>query len=184
MTENGASSYHRYLQGDPHALEELVRAYSDSLTRYAFLYLRDPFLAEDVMEDSFAVLISKRKRLPDTEHFQAYLFRIVRNKCLDLLRSKRSRELSLTGLEEVLRAEDPEKDLLNRARDAKVFECLSSLPADYRDALYLTYFEGYKPAELAGFLGGNRKRAYNLLSRAKAALKEILLKEGIGHEDL
>ena len=184
MQDNGASSYHRYLQGDPRALEELVRTYSDALTRYAYLYVHDAFLSEDIMEEAFAALIVKRKQLPDTVRFKAYLYKIVRNKCLDCLRSKRHKELPLAGLEETLAAEDPEKSILDRARDQEIYRHLLSLPAPYRDALYFTYFEGLKPSELPAVLGGNRKRAYNLLSRAKRALKEILLKEGFGYEDL
>ncbi len=184
MTDNGESSYRRYLQGDPHALEELVRTYSDGLTQYAYLYVRDYATAEDVMEESFAALIVKRKRLPDTLHFKAYLYKIARNKCLDYLRSKKHTELPLSGYEDALVREDTERTAVNRMRDRQVFKCLQRLPKDYRDVLYFAYFDGYKIAEICEMTGRNRKKVYNLLARAKAALKEILIKEGFGYDDL
>ncbi len=184
MQDNGASSYRRYLQGDPHALEELVRAYSDGLTQYAYLYVRDYATAEDVMEESFAALIVKRKQLPDTLHFKAYLYKIARNKCLDLLRSKRRKELPLSGYAESLVHTDTERKIADRMRDRKVYQCLQKLPQNYRDVLYFSYFDGYKIAEICEMTGKSRKKVYNLLARAKAALKEILLKEGIGYDDL
>ena len=184
MTDNGASSYRRYLQGDPHALEELVRTYSDGLTQYAYLYVRNYAAAEDVMEDSFAALILKRRQLPDTLHFKAYLYKIAKNKCLDYLRSKRHAELSLTGYEEALVRENAERTAVNRMRDRQVFKALQRLPKDYRDVLYFSYFDGYKIAEICEMTGRSRKKVYNLLARAKTALKEILLKEGFGYDDL
>ena len=184
MTDNGASSYRRYLQGDPHALEELVRTYSDGLTQYAYLYVRNYATAEDVMEESFAALIVKRKHLPDTLHFKAYLYKIAKNKCLDYLRSKKRGELSLSGYEEALVCADAEERAADRIRDKAVFECLGKLPKDYRDVLYFSYFDGYKIAEICRMTGRSRKKVYNLLARAKAALKEILLKEGFGYDDL
>lgn len=184
MTDNGVSSYRRYLQGDPHALEELVRTYSDGLTQYAYLYVHDYAIAEDVMEESFAALILKRKQLPDLLHFKAYLYKIARNKSLDLLRSKKRRELPLSGYEDALVCADPEEGIADRLRDRTVFEALQKLPQDYRDALYFAYFDGYKIAEICAMTGKSRKKVYNLLARAKAALKEILLKEGIGYDDL
>ncbi len=184
MPDNGVSSYRRYLQGDPRALEELVRTYSDGLTQYAYLYVRDYATAEDVMEESFAALIVKRKQLPDTLHFKAYLYKIARNKCLDFLRSKKHAELPLTGYEDALVHADTERTVASLMRDRTVFEALEKLPRDYRDVLYFSYFDGYKIAEICEMTGRSRKKVYNLLARAKAALKEILIKEGIGYDDL
>ncbi len=184
MTDDGASSYHRYLQGDPHALEELVRTYSDGLTRYAYLYVRDFATAEDIMEESFAALILKRKQLPDILRFKAYLYKTARNKCIDFLRSKKRKELPLSDYADALFSEEAELSAQKRMRDEKVFGCLGKLPKDYRDVLYFAYFDGYKIAEICRMTGRSRKKVYNLLARAKIALKEILLKEGIGYDDL
>lgn len=184
MTDNGVGSYHRYLKGDPHALEELVETYGDGLTQYAYLFVRDYFTAEDIMEESFAALIVKRKQLPDTLHFKAYLYKIVRNRCIDHLRSKKHTELPLSGYEETLVTCDTERMVTDRLRDKTIYRCLQMLPQDYRDVLYFAYFDGYKTAEICAMTGKSRKKVYNLLARAKTALKEMLVKEGFCYEDL
>lgn len=182
MADNGASSYHRFLQGDPEALEQLVREYSDELIRYAYLYVRNSEIAEDVMEDAFAALIVKKKKFKEQASFKAYMYAIVRNRCLDLLRKKRAVPLDDVG--NILFAEDGHAALEKRERDRQIYICLNKLAPQYRDALYFTYIDGYSIEETAGIMGKNKKQVYNLLARARSSLKDILIKEGIGYEDL
>ena len=184
MTVNGVSSYHRFLQGDTAALEELIQTYSDSLVRYIFCYFNNSTLAEDIMEDTFATLIVKRKRFSEEGNFAAYLYRIARNKSLDYLRSARNKSLPLCDFENVLCSEDAEREVLKRERDRKVYALLLTLSEEYRSVLYLTYYGGLSTEELQRVLHKNRKQVYNLLARAKSSLKEKLGKEGIGYEDL
>ena len=180
--ERGAELYNKYLRGDNEALEQLVIGYGDGLIGYAYCFLHDFAAAEDVMEDTFATLIVKRKRFISRAPFEAYLFRIARNKCLDRLR-KAKRETRLDGIE-LAAAVDIEDDALKVVRDEKVYKSMLTLPQDYRTVLYLTYYQGFTADEVASALGKNKKQVYNLLSRAKAALKQLLIKEGIGYEDL
>ncbi|MDE5592555.1 MAG: RNA polymerase sigma factor [Clostridiales bacterium] len=180
--ERGAELYNKYLRGDNEALEQLVIAYGDGLIGYAYCFLHDFAAAEDVMEDTFATLIVKRKRFVSRSPFEAYLFRIARNKCLDRLR-KAKRETRLDSIELAATA-DIEDDALKVVRDEKVYEAMLTLPPDYRTVLYLTYYQGFTVDEIVSALGKNKKQVYNLLSRAKAALKQLLIKEGIGYEDL
>ena len=181
--ERATELYNRYLRGDNEALEQLVIEYGDGLVGYAYCFMHDFSAAEDVMEDVFATLIVKRKRFEARSPFEAYLFRIARNKCLDRLR-KRKREVSLSETQDFAACLDVEDDALKAVRDQKVYKAMLSLPQDYRTVLYLTYYQGFTADEVRISLGKNKKQVYNLTSRAKAALKQILIKEGIGYEDL
>ena len=60
------------------------------LYRFALSILKDAHLAEDVLQEAFVRMLSLN-RLPDTEKAQAWLYRVVRNICYDILR-KRKRE--------------------------------------------------------------------------------------------
>lgn len=181
--ERATELYNRYCDGDNQALEQLVIDYSDALIGYAYCFVHDFSAAEDVMEDTFATLIVKRKRFEERSPFEAYLFRIARNKCLDRLR-KLKRETSLTEAYDVSDYLSVEENTFKSIRDKKVYKAMLSLPQDYRTVLYLSYYQGFSVDEIRASLGKNKKQVYNLLSRAKAALKEILIKEGIGYEDL
>lgn len=176
VEDNGAVLYHRFLQGDGPALEALVARYSDALVRFAYCYLRDPFAAEDAAEDAFAALIVKKRALSDDANLKAYLYRTVRNRCMDIIRADKKEAATCEGMV------DAELLLELKERNAAVYACLQQLPAQYRDALYLVYFEGFRPEEAAKILKRTRKQTYNLLARAKAALREILVKKGVGYE--
>lgn len=183
MADYGESSYHRFLQGDPAALEELIRTYSDSLVRFAYGYVRNASVAEDVMEESFAALFLKARPIRDDAHLRAWLYRTVRNKCVDHLRRCRD-EVPLSDVENVLHGGDTEADAFRRQRNETVYLCIQRLPAQYRDVLQLSYFDGFSPEEICRITGKTAKQVYNLLARARVALRELLLKEGITHEDL
>ena len=181
---NGIANYRAFLNGDNAALERLVREYSDALIRYAYCYVKDATLAEDVMEDAFAKLIVKRKWFNDTEHLRAYLYKIVRNRCLDYIR-RRKNSLSLDEIEQVMASDMGTQDGLLRTENRNaVYKAMQNLPAQYREVLYLTYFEDYDADELARMLHRTKKQIYNLLHRAKNSLKDLLIKEGIFYEDL
>ena len=57
--------------------------------------------------------------------------------------------------------------------------CMERLHDDYREALYLTYFEDLSYAEAAEVMGKNVKQVTNLIYRGKERLRGLLEKEGI-----
>lgn len=183
MVATALYNYKRYLDGDKSALDELVRTLSDSITRYAYCYLNDAATAEDVMEETFATLIVKRRHFKDDQHLCAYLYRVARNKSIDYLRW-RGKQIPLEDVEEILSHNELEASVMAQERNRLIYTCMQQLPRQYREILYLNYFDGFTIVEICHILNKNTKQVYNLLSRAKAALKEIFLKEGITYEDL
>ena len=195
MTKTGLQAYSQYLKGNKSALNELVRIYSDALTRYAYCYLNDSSAAEDIMEETFATLIVKRKLFQSEEHFHAYLYKVARNKSIDYLRRRR-RETPLSlfeeepdfgnisGMADLVAKDNTEEFILEQERSRTIALCMKQLPPHYREVLYLNYFEGFRIEEVCRIMKKNKKQVYNLLSRAKNALRDIFLKEGITHEDL
>lgn len=181
MYDSGAELYRAWLAGDGTALERLIGAYSDALVRFAYSYTGETAAAEDVAADAFAVLIVKRKPFSEGARFKTYLYKIARNKALDRLRKNRRQ----AALPETLPADgDAERELLGSERDRALFACMRRLAPQYREILELTYFDGFSPEQAGKVLKKNRKQIYNLLSRARVSLKELLVKEGISHEDL
>ena len=183
MTEHGASSCRRIPANDPQTLEYLVSTYSDALVRYAYCYVGSSAAAEDIMEDAFAALLIKGGKLTGEEQTRAWLYKTVHNKAVDYLR-RHSREVPLEDVENVLHTPAMEQNVLTRERNEKIYICMQKLSAQYREVLQLTYFDGFPVETVCRIMGRSRKQVYNLLFRGKVALKELLIKEGITHEDL
>lgn len=170
--------YRRYLGGDEAGLTELMKKYGSALTLYIDGYLGDFHQAEDLMIDVFAWLLAKRPRIRDGA-FKAYIYKAARNAAL---RHKRRQRVcfSLDDLEGEPEAEELIEDALRSREHSRALHlCMSRLNANYREALYLTYFEGLSCAEAAQVMGKNVKQITNLVYRGKQSLRALLEKEGI-----
>ena len=179
----GASSYRRYLANNPETLDMLVRSYSDALVRYAYSYVGNAAAAEDIMEDAFALYIAKKIEFDTKEQIRCWLYKTVRSRAVDYLRRHR-REVSLEGMEQVLSTPDPYEDAAKRERDAALYRNLQKLPRQYRVVLQLHYIEDFRVEQICEILKKSPKQVYNLLTRSRASLKEMLIKEGITYEEL
>lgn len=183
MTGIGESSYHRDPANKTQTLELLVHTYSDALVRYAYCYVGSADVAEEVMEDAFAAYFVKNKQFETMEQARAWLYKAVRSRAVDYLRFHK-RFVPLEDVQDVLPIGGPQEDLLLRERNTAIYRCMQALPRQYRAVLQLQYFDEFDVAQICKIMGKTKKQVYNLLNRAKCALKELLLKEGITSEDL
>jgi RNA polymerase sigma-70 factor (ECF subfamily) len=143
-------------RGDRAALQSLYAATAAQLFGLALSILRTRELAEDVMQDSF-ILVWRHAQSFDPRRgtAMAWLARIVRNQCFDLIR-RRGRE---SPLDDALMQswEDPAPgpaDLTALSRDARrLWACLDELDERPRKSMILAYYEGLTFAEAAVRVG-------------------------------
>ena len=178
MNDQALAFYNAYLHGEKRALEQLVTLESDNLIRFAYLYVRDSAVAEDIAEDVFVTLIVKRKPFEERAKFRTYLFKIARNKCLDYLR-RNAKKVPLQDVETVLQAPSFEQTIEDKENNRTLYLALAQLPKQYREVLHLNYFEELSVPEICAVTKQTAKQVYNLLSRAKLSLKQELTKYGV-----
>lgn len=183
MTGIGESSYRRDQANETLNLETLVYAYSDALVRYAYCYVGSADVAEEVTEDAFAAFFVKNKHFDTMEQARAWLYKTVRSRAVDYLRFHK-RHVALEDVQEMLSCRGPLEDILNKERNDAIYRSMQALPQQYRVVLHLQYFDEFEIAQICKIMGKTKKQVYNLLSRARLALKELLVKEGISGEDL
>ncbi len=176
--DNGASSYRRYLNGDEEAFRQIVKEYFDNLVFFIDRYVHDYAAAEDIAIDAFTELIVHKHRYNFKVSLKTYLFMIGRSRALDYI--KHRGKLQMVELTEAEAAEGPslEEIILADQRKRAVHEALAQLSDELRVAVHLVYFEQLSCDDAARVMKKNRKQVYNLLYRAKNALRTILGEEG------
>jgi len=181
---NGESSYRRFLEGDDSAIDLLVRQYNKSLVFFLNGILKNISAAEDAAADTFVQLLVKKPRLKEDSAFRAYLFRIGRNRALDILRKQRRQgETVLDDAREIEDTLSLEKQILINERDKALHAALGELKDEYRDVLHLLYFEEMDYKSAATAMNKNVKQITNLAYRARAALKTVLQEKGFEYEN-
>jgi len=184
--DNGASSYRRFLNGDDQGIAEIVGEYKDGLILYIQHYVGNIFVAEELAEDTFFRLITKKPKFSGKSSFKTWLYAIGHNVAVDHIRH-RSKEhtLSLEEAERSLREEESLEELYIREEQKRtIHKALASLSTEYKTVLWLTYFEGFSNKEAANILKKSDRQITNLLYRAKQSLKAKLEKEGFVYENL
>ena len=170
--------YRQYLSGDETGLEELIRKYDNPLTLYINGYLHDIHEAEDLMIEVFSYLFAKRPPIRDGG-FRAYLYKAARHMAL----RHKSRRRIIFSLDDLTR--EPEAQTLveevirTKERNQILHLCMEELNPDYREALYLTYFEGMSYQQAAEVMGKSVKQITNMVYRGKESLRGLLEREGI-----
>ena len=143
---------------------ELARAYAPAIYRLAYARTGSRADAEDIMQETFLRLLRARPEFADREHAKAWLLRVAANCANDWFRAPwRRREGPLS---ESLPAPEHES--------GGVVEAVLALPAKYRTAVHLYYYEELSVAEIAKITGKSESAVKSRLFRARAMLREAL----------
>lgn len=174
----GASSYRRFLAGDDLGLAEIIRLYKDGLMFFLNGYVKNISLAQELTEDVFVLLATKKPRFREDALFKTWLYTIGRNLALNKLKKlARHKEYSVDNREFCAEAEHLEERCLKNERNAQLYRAMAQLRPEYREVLHLLFFENMKNAEAAKVMKKNKRQIENLAYRAKRSLKARLEKE-------
>lgn len=184
----------RLKKGKSWALNELYRRYATPL--YVFCrnlaHAKDP---EDIVHDVFMRVIESSETFnPERASFRTWLFRIARNRCIDLARHDKSVTMVPLGkplgtrdnpgqhtLQDTLAAEQEsvEQVLIRESEVDAVRECIDALSQeDERQALMLYYFVGKVYREIGDILQKSTSTAKNYVSVAREKVKRCLEHKG------
>ncbi|MFA4945048.1 MAG: sigma-70 family RNA polymerase sigma factor [Lentisphaeria bacterium] len=155
--------------GDLFAFEQLVLRHQAEAWRVAYRFTGDAAEAEDLAQQAFLKVLDAAPRYTATAAFRTYLYQVVTRRCLDHRRKKRPVLMEVLP-ECATDAPTPGEEADAVERDQCIQSALAALPADYRMAVVLRYFEGLSAAEMAVAMGRSVKAVERLLARARDAL--------------
>ena len=184
--DNGAGSYRRFLDGDDDGIVEIIRDYKDGLILYLNSFTGNIHCAEELMEETFVKLVTRKPGFRGKCSFKTWLYAIGRNVAIDYLRH--NSKISGTPIEDYadLAAEEESMEQAYLKEERRIFlhRALARLNPEYRQVLYLIYFEDFDNAGAATVMRKSRRQMENLIYRAKRSLKSELEKEGFVYEGL
>jgi RNA polymerase sigma-70 factor, ECF subfamily len=173
VTEDDARLVALARSGHADAFEQLVRRHQISAYRVALRLLGDPGEAEDAVQDAFLQVWRNLKRFRSSSSFATWLYRIVTNRCLNLLRSRRW-SAQLVEDHTLTAQADPAEIAEARGKLAVLKVALLRLTPEQRAAFVLRHLEGCSHEQIAHVLDISVPAVKSRLHRARAELLAVM----------
>ena len=148
---------------------------SDGMYRYALSILHEPETAKDAVQDCLTKIWSIRKELEKIEKINAWAFRIVRNRCIEILRINRYADLD----EKVVNmryAGMVEEQIITNNFMSLMKQVLKSLPRKQQEVFHLREVEGLSYLDIAETCDLTESDVKVSIHRARKKVKEAMLK--------
>lgn len=184
--------------GDPAALDTLVRTHQDRVYGFAMRMCRNVEDAKDILQETFLGMVRSVREFRDESKFSTWLYRIAANACLKKRRRgvhdpTPEQELSLDELmprpdAEGRRpqiadwSEDAERALLRGELSGRMEAAIDKLPKEYKIVLVLRDVEGLSAEETAQAVGLSVAAVKSRLHRARVFVRRELA-EYLGGEN-
>ena len=167
--------FEKIKKGDEKAFERLFHCYYSHLCLFAEQFVHNHAEAEEIVQDTFVSIWEKKEKIAITTSVKNYLFRSVKNSCLNYLKHNQIKNqyadklLSDSGLDEPDDVSFIESGLLQ-----KIEECINSLPEKRREVFRLSREEGLKYREIAEKLNISVKTVETHMGLAIKTLRDKL----------
>jgi RNA polymerase sigma-70 factor, ECF subfamily len=162
--------------------EKAFKTHFKSLRSYAFLFVKEDAMAEEIVQHVFYSIWVKRDRLNIRNSFKAYLYKSVYHECIYLMKKNkykdRYRSYVLLNENSTVSRDNAYTKLEYQELQKKLKDALSQLPQQCLTIFHLSRFESLKYPQIAEQLGLSVKTVENqmgkALKRLRISLKDFL----------
>ncbi|HSF55542.1 MAG TPA: RNA polymerase sigma-70 factor [Algoriphagus sp.] len=180
MQESDSQVFLAIQSGQTPAFEMLFKTYYQPLCRYANSYLKDPDGAEEIVQAAFIGFWEKRKTISIETSLKSYLYRAIRNACLNELKHEQVKQkyFANESIKEEAKSEPADHLAIHVELEDKIRAAIQTLPEQCRLIFTMSRFEELKYQEIADQLNLSVKTVENQMGKAlkimRAQLKEYL----------
>ncbi|WP_333818719.1 RNA polymerase sigma-70 factor [Ohtaekwangia sp.] len=162
--------------GDITAFEMLFRTHYQPLCNYAYTFVQDRDEAEEIVQSTFLSVWEKRENLEIRTAVKPYLYAMVRNACLNMLKHEKIKQqhatIELAVAEKSV--ESVTRSVMASELETKIYEAMEKLPQQCRLIFKLSRFEELKYSEIADQLNLSVKTVENQMGKALKIMREQL----------
>lgn len=173
-TADDAECVQRCLAGDPSAFEPLVQRYHRPLYNLATRLLGNRDEALDSTQNAFVKAYQHLHSFDPDQRFFSWIYQIVRNECMNILRTRRP---SGPMPENLVATGSPSDDLEQQQRERAVQTALLQLTDDQREVVLLRHFTELSYEDIAVSTGVPVKTVKSRLYSARQRLAALLINE-------
>ena len=159
-------------QGDREAHYQLYKLYSRSMYNIGYRIVNNEAEAEDVLQESFISAFRSLDHYRGDATFGSWLKRIVVNKAINVLKSRKTEPLPEDENFDVQEEIGTQQEFKFSVVEVKA--AMERLPDGYRSVLSLYLLEGYDHSEIAEILGISESTSKSQFNRSKKKLRGIL----------
>ncbi|OQX72681.1 MAG: hypothetical protein B6D61_13405 [Bacteroidetes bacterium 4484_249] len=164
-------------KGDIKSFEKLFDNYYQALCNFAFIYLNDEGLSEEIVSDVFINIWQKRNEIIILENLKSYLYKSTMNAVISNFRKKKANFTNLNNLESLDSSVDfitPETLLLDEEFKNKIEQLMDGLPYKAGLVFRMKKIDGLKYKEIAEILNISEKTVENHISKAIKKIRSAL----------
>lgn len=167
-------------KGDRKAQESLYKALASKMMGVCMRYAKDTFEAEDILQMGFVKVFQKVSEFRSDGSFEGWIRRIMVNTAIETYR-KNLRSLNVVDIDEVY--DQPQSTFdMGKLELNDLMKLVQQLSNGYRIVFNMYAIEGYSHKEIAKELGISEGASKSQLSRARAILKDKIIKmEGLNY---
>ncbi len=162
----------RHQAGDKKAMTLLVKRHHKRLCKHSYWYTKDMDVAQDIVQDSWGVILKKIGGLKDANAFGSWSMRIVTRKTLNFL--QRNKHVALQAAQLMAVVEEAPEVTKQTSAIKRLGAAIQKLPKDHQAVLRLFYTEGYSLKEISLILGISVGTVKSRLFHAREKLKTVL----------
>ncbi len=156
--------------------EQIFRKFYKKLYRFAFNYVRDTTLAEEMTQEVFLYIWEKRKQIEIRTTLKTYLYSAIKNKCLNYIKLELPKQQAMTDISEVSLSTNDQRmdDGGNGELKRYIKQAIDALPKKCRQIFILSRNAGLTYEEIAEKLDLSKKTVENQMGIALKKLRESL----------
>ena len=155
----------------PHPIEAHLAESQARILRAALGFLGDEQAAREAAQDALLKAYAARERYDPQLPFYPWMYRIVKNTCLDRLRRRRTQGTADPDVERLSASgPSPLEAASQQEEERRLWRALATLSEDHQEILNLRHFQEFSYGEIAALLGVAEGTVMSRLFRARQAL--------------